>query len=103
MTFHSLMYVHPCHAWLIVTMHHAVELPAIAFVKTGVVSNKIQWCNAFAAHVFYRHVQKSPGNAMTPVVFFSINGTDIWGQILTVMKVVIDDAQTSYDLFFLKA
>jgi hypothetical protein len=60
-----------------VTLSHAVELPAIAFIKTRVISYQINRGDAFGPQVFNGHVEELSGDAFAPVFFIRIDGADV--------------------------
>lgn len=50
---------------------------------------------AFAAKIFYRDIQKLSGNSLFSMSFIRVHCTDIWREILSVMKIIFDLSQTT--------
>ena len=89
------MDIHPGQIGFAIALNHAQELPAVALIKVGMVGDQIGRGNALGPQIFHSHIQQLPGNALTTVAFLCIYGTNIRCQILAVVEVVLDHAQTA--------
>ena len=49
--------IHSCHVRFAVALHHAQELPAVSFIKTGMICNQIDRRNAVRPHVRHNQIQ----------------------------------------------
>ena len=48
--------IHSCHVRFAVALYHAQKLPAVSFIKTGMICNQIDRRNAFRPHVRYNQI-----------------------------------------------
>ena len=91
------MEIHPAHAGLAVTLHHAQKFPPVPLVEAGVIRQQIERCNAVGAHILHHHMEQAPGDPVAAAVLLRIDGADVGGEVLPVMKIVFDDTQTAHD------
>ena len=61
------------------------------------VGHQIQYRHAPALHVLADEVQHFPGDAPAAAVFLHVHRADVGRQVLAVVEVVLDDAQTADD------
>ncbi len=82
---------------LSVTLDRTQEHPAVSFIKPLMVSDQIDWGNTFRFQIIDRQVEQPPRDALPAVFFFRKHGADIRRQILPVVKIIFDHAQTADD------
>ena len=86
------MNIHTNHFRLAVSLYHTQILPAVPFIKRSMIGNKIENGNSSALHIFAGIVQKPAGDSLAAVFRFHIQGAEIRSQVLSVMKIIFNDA-----------
>ena len=97
------MDIHPAHIRLAVALHHAQKFPTVSLVKTCMVRNQINRGDPLGFHIIHNDSKQLPRNAFAAAGFFRIYRSDVGGKVLSVVKVVFNNAHAANDFVAIQA
>ena len=53
-----LMEIHSCHAGFAIALYHTQKLPAVSFIKAGMIRDQINRKNAFGFHILDNYIEQ---------------------------------------------
>lgn len=92
-SFMCRMDIHPGRFYLTVALHHTQKSPPIFFVKRRGIRYQAERRNAFPLHIHTNVTQHFSRNSLTAILLFHIDGTYVWSQVFSRMKIICDHAQ----------
>ena len=93
----SAMDIHSGFLLLAVALHHAIKLPAVPFIEARVIGDQVNGRYARFAQILHRRMQQVPCDVPTAIGFFRVDRTDVRRQVLAVMKIGFDHAESADD------
>ena len=93
----STVDIHSAFAFFSVALHHAIKLPAVPFMETRVIGDQVNGRYARFAQFLHRRMQQVPCDAPTAIGFFRVDRADVRRQVLAVVKIVFDHAESADD------
>ena len=97
------MDIHSGHIWFAITLYHTQKLPTVSFVEARMVCNQINRGNSFELHICHDHTEQMTCNSFATIVLFRIDCADIWRKVFSVVKVILYDTHTAYNLVIIQA
>ena len=97
------MDVHPGHILFTIALDQAEKLPAVPFVKPGMICDQIDRRDTFGLKVIDCHIEQMPRDTYAAMIFFRIYSAHIRAQVFSVMEVIFNNSQAADDTISVQA